>query len=375
MNATLAVDAIEPARFDGPRALSFGLLWGTATSAFATFDLPLDDLDPAQLLAVLVRVVPVYWLQGVALACAAVALERHLTPLRAVALVVAFSVLPLPVSWLVWNVLAMPGRATLPAWGAEPLYAYTVWLNLFANGLFIAAFALNASSERSRSVFARIEIARQQAETWLGAERVRALQGHVDPALLLRAMVEVERRYTQRAASAQRLLDALVSMLRAAMPGVRSGLSTLAAEVLLARQYAALRAELEPDTATWFIRADGALPDLPFPPLLLLPVLDTLVGATEATTQATTDIAELRIAAADGHCTLHLLHAGPGHGPWIGADLLFRLQVGLRTVFGESWTLCINERPSRDAFVLTLPLPCAAAPTATSLDLQESPHE
>ena len=374
MSATVALDAPRPGRFSASRAASFGVLWSIAATALTMLDAPLYDIGNSQVLAILVRVLPTVLVQGLILAVATSTLERQLTLARGIAFTVAFALLTAPLDGFFWVVLPLPGANDLPAWAILPQYPHGIWQNLLAGGLFVTAFSLNAASERGRHLFAQAEIARQQTEAWLGAERVRALQGHVDPALLLRVMAEVERRYVFDAAAAQRLLDALVGMLRAAMPGVRSGTSTLASEVLLARQYAALRAELEPGRTTWTVRVDGVLPELPFPPLLLLPVLDQLI-APGASVNAACGPAELHLAVADEACTLRLVQSGQGLGPWLAPDLSYRLQVGLRAVFGEAWVLDVHELPSAHALVLTLPLPKAAAISSTFPNLLEVTHE
>ena len=374
MSEAAAFDIKRPGRSMAPRASSFGVLWGIAATALTMLDAPLGDLSDRQVLAVVMRVLPTALMQGLILAMATATLERNLTLRRGAYLTVAFALLTVPLDWFFWVALTLPGADDLPAWAITPQYPHGIWENLLAGGLFVTAFSLNAASERSRHLFAQAEIGRQQTEAWLGAERVRALQGHVDPALLLRVMTQIERRYAGDGAGAQRLLDALVGMLRAAMPGVRSGTSTLAAELLLARQYAALRAELEPSRVTWTIRVDGAVPGMPFPPLLLLPVLDQLIGSSDKVKVAS-GAAELSLAVADGLCTLRLSQTSQGDGPWLAPDLSFRLQVGMRALFGEAWALIVNELPSAQALVLTLPLPEAAAISTACPNLLEVTHE
>jgi len=191
----------------------------------------------------------------------------------------------------------------------------------------------------------------------LSEARLLSLQGQVDPAFLLRAMVEVERRYARDPAGMGRLLDRLVGFLRAAMPGVRSGVSTLAAEVRLAERYAEVCAELGPDRAIWTIQVEGALPELPFPSLLLLPLLDQLTAASGSTRRV-----EMQVTQRDGHCILMLARGAPEHERRLTPELLYRLQVGLRAVFGDAWAL--QSGLASAAVVLTLPLVRTAPATA-----------
>ena len=366
MSAAAARCAQISARLNWPRVLGYGVLWGIAASALGTFEVPVGDMSRAQLLQLEARLVPTYCLQGIALASLTMALEHRLTWPRVAAMAIGFALLSQAVDWLFWKGLEIPGQDGLPSWAVEPNYIHSIWHNLVDGGLFIAAYRLSAESERSRRLFAQAEIARQQSKAWLGAERVRALQGQIDPALLLRVMVELQRRYAHDGIGMQRLLDSLVSFLRAAMPGVRSGASTLSAEVLLARQYVQLRAELEPDRSSWRIRVDESIPDAPFPALLLLPVLDQLIG------DGTAPGAELCVSQGSGQCRLILSHAAADRRPWLTPELRYRLQVGLRTLFGDAWTLTVREHPATPAFALTLPLRGAA--TRSFPHHQETTH-
>ncbi len=130
-------------------------------------------------------------------------------------------------------------------------FIYNVWVCLFYGGLFMPGFVLVIRAERTRSLLGNAEIARSQTDTVLSQTQLQALRGQVDPDLLLRVMAEVQRRYAQDPAAAERLLDQLINFLRSAMPGVRSGRSTLAAELAIVQSYVQLWAELDPQRAGW----------------------------------------------------------------------------------------------------------------------------
>ncbi|MDP3822517.1 MAG: hypothetical protein Q8R33_13675 [Burkholderiales bacterium] len=353
MSAVLAFEraaAARPGRIDWRRALVYGLLWAVAITVMETSVLPLDFRSPAEWLRFGPSLLMKWAICGVALASATMLLERHLRPWMMAPAVIAFAL------------LASAGSGSLSSEHPPPLTwldggnrVHVFWGALFYGGLFVAAYRLSMQTERTRALLARAEIARQETERLFSEAQLLSLQGHVDPAFLLRAMVEVERRYAHDATGMGRLLDALVSFLRSAMPGVRSGASTLAAELLLAEQYARVWAELEPGRATWRIQVEGTMPELPFPALLLLPVLDQLAGAAGSTRRAEL---QLRLTRTDGHCALTLARAAPRDELWLAPELLYRLQVGLRALFGDAWTL--QRSTASPAVVLTLPLRPAA---------------
>jgi hypothetical protein len=329
------------------RLVAYGLLWGLGVSAMGIADMPWADLTRSELMLLLTRLIPASCLQGLALMLAVMALEhRRISAHWAVASLLGFTMASYGLDWLIWKAWQLPA-ASAPAWAIQPMYFHTLWANLFYGALFIAIYRLSVAAERSRRLFAGAEIAREQTEALLGAERVRALKGQIDPALLLRVMTEVERRHPADPSGMARLLDRLVAFLRAAMPGVRSGTSTLAAEIALATEYSRLRTELDPGSPVWRIRTGPSIPDMPFPAMLLLPVLDRWIGSAASP-------AELHLTDSGRACVLRLCGGRSGNADWLPADLTYRLQVGLRTVFGDAWQLTIGAPPGA---ALTISMP------------------
>ena len=143
------------------------------------------------------------------------------------------------------------------------------------------------------------------------------------------------------------------------MPGVRSGRSTLTAELALVQSYASLWAELDPRRAGWRISIDAPVPDLPFPPLLLLPVLDQMPGGCLSVKREADRIM--------------LSIDGPIEAGWLPPALAYRLRVGLRATCGESWTLSVNDAASSDtpALMLTLQIE-GQAPTTRAAGAHDS---
>lgn len=391
------IAAMPANRIEWPRALVYGLLWGLAIMVAETFVQPLDAKSLSEWLWFEFGMLQ-WAVAGIGLASATMLLEYRLRSWMIAPALIAFSLLVSAGWWQlpgrVWmgradaarpqegSVESASGNSPLaaplrPGYDRRPYFStwfdgagrvHIFWGAMVYGGLFVAAYRLSMQSERTRQLLARAEIARQETENLLSEAQLLSLQGHIEPAFLFRAMVEVEHRYAHDAAGMARLLDPLISFLRAAMPGVRSGASTLAAEVSLAEQYAQVWAELEPARATWNVQIEGTLPDLPFPPLLLLPVLDQLAAGASA------QRIDLQLSQIDGPCVLTLISPTPGHELRLTPELLYRLQVGLRAVFGHAWKLQIT--PGYAQYVLTLPrAPTASAVPTSSLPLFSPAHQ
>ena len=338
---------------DWQRGVSYGVTWGIAATALESLELPLGDVRPAELLQFVVQLLPHLCLSGVVLALVTVGTaQRPVDAWLVLWALLAFPILSVAINMAVKSVVVHERFWATDGGGA---YLHTMWTSLSYGGIFLVTYRLNVRAASTRQWLARTEIARQHSENSLAATRFQALRGHVDPAFLLRVVTALRARYAPDPAAADRLLDRLVTFLRAAMPGIRGGGSTLATEAQIALEYAQVLHELDPASPLLALDSDAAWPDLPFPPLLMLPVVDQLTAATSGSS------IDLALAHEEGRCVLTLSVASLREPAWLSTDLAFRLQVGLRAMFQDAWTLRLSDQPGQPVLALTLP---AAAPVA-----------
>ena len=334
-------------RSDWSRSASYGIVWGVAVAAMESFELPLGNLTAHELLIFLTNLLPHQCTAGVVLAVVAISSAGRPWDWA----LTAWVLVVFPLMTIAFNQLLSFTLALQPLWATNPgsSYLHTYWMSLFYGGLFVVAYRLSVRSERIRGQLAQTEIARQQAQSLVTSTNFEALKGHVDPAFLLRIMEAVQLRYSRDAKDADRLLERLVGFLRAAMPGIRSGASTLAVELELAMQYNHVLRELDGDAARLNVQAEGEVPDIPFPSLLMLPVLDEVCACADG---AAIDV---RVRQGRGSCAVTFHAAGSRGAAGISADLLYRLQVGLRVLFGSDWSLEFPSPPNQTVLELTLP--------------------
>jgi hypothetical protein len=330
-------------------ALAYALLWAIAVTGMEQIA-PMQSADLRQAVLMIATSLFAWALSGVALlALARLALPR----LGVVQLMpVAMLVLLLTVSFhTVQRTLLSAG----PTWlvRTDPIIAgpgYFLWVHVVYGGMFIAGVAFAQRAERTRSILARAEIARSRSETLFSQARLASLQGSVDPAFVLRVLDAMQQRYALDAPGADRLLDRLVEFLRLAMPGVRSGRSTLGAELAIVRSYSRLICELEPQRNRWSCDADASLGEMPFPPLLLLPLLDRMSTRGEGVALVATR------GAAQALLSIH----GPATPDAAAPELLHRLRVGLHAAYGTAAQAAAVEDGAQVALTISLPLADAA---------------
>lgn len=158
-------------------------------------------------------------------------------------------------------------------WWSLDLILYNLWINLFYGGLLVGVQGLVLRAERARSLLHDAAMARSRTEAQRGEAELDALQQHIDPALLLGVMDEVQDAYRHTPDRADDLLARLVEFLRCAMPGLKDRASTLAIEMSLARAYARLQSARQPGGPRWTVTMPAALPALPFPGQWIVPMM------------------------------------------------------------------------------------------------------
>jgi hypothetical protein len=154
------------------------------------------------------------------------------------------------------------------------MHAFAFVFALIMALLFFAHLRLSRIQEEAASRLAAAQTAQHHARRRLAQARLQALQARIDPQLLFEMLDAVRRAYETDPSRAERLLDELATFLRAALPRLRSGSSSVLREALLAAAYARLRSLA--GTSAIDLRLDIA-PDVErarFPPGVLLPLLD-----------------------------------------------------------------------------------------------------
>jgi hypothetical protein len=167
-----------------------------------------------------------------------------------------------------------PMWVNLSSFSLYQITLYQLWVTAFYGSLLVAARIFTVRVERTRHLLHQTAMARSRTEALLDAARLQALQSQIDPNLLLDSMQELEQRYRASPQRAERLLEALVEFLRYAMHGLRVSVSTLDAELHLARAFSQLQQERGMEGA-WRIVEESAPPTTPikFPSLLMLPLM------------------------------------------------------------------------------------------------------
>ncbi len=356
-NADLPTDRAADAAFPWRRAFVFSLLWALARTASEALALPSTQANWSAFVDVTASMLLLWTPVGLVIVYAAFSAERRFKRPRSIAVALLPLALLLPalmnVAWWVFEQFGHrpPATATIgTALVGVDSYVYGVWMVLAYGGLLAALCVFLIRLERERELLLQTEIERRQAQAQLEEAEFDGLLQRVDPALVRRALAEVQRLQGSEPAAADELLDLLVGFLRGAMPGVRRAQSTLADEVELVRAYARLRQALDPTPHGWRIDIVPREPEIVFPPLLLIPILDRL----EASPTLDGGWFELRVSHHPGGMLLTMDGPGRHVDGWLPEETLLRLRAALHATSGEAWRLFVAEPGNIDRPALAL---------------------
>jgi hypothetical protein len=222
-------------------------------------------------------------------------------------------------------------------------YLVRSWWLYSVAGLLFAAYCQSRDREIATIRAARAaELERADAQRDIMASRLQVLQARVEPELLFGALGDVRSAYLRDPEAAGALLDDLIAYLRAALPQMRGGTSTLLREATLAEAYLKVVPAGRSGNLVVHVSVSDDAGAMPFPPMVLLPLAH---AATEAFPSA------IRIEAPAGgsgdpgdgrsiemHMNVARIPAG-----WEDSELL-AIRGALQNYFGAEASLRIASR-------------------------------
>jgi sensor histidine kinase YesM len=204
---------------------------------------------------------------------------------------------------------------------------------------------------RARSALARLrgaELERAVAAKRVLGSRLQAMQARVEPQFLFNTLGQVRRLYGQDPGQARRMLDDLIAYLRAAMPQMRSATSTVGQEVALARAYLGVLAASLDYPLDYAIEVDDVLTGIPFPPMVLLPLIDHALArrAGEDVGGRTVRIAGSAVA---GRLRILVIDSDAGFASASETAAIAALRERLHVLYGDDARLALSTPAGSDS--------------------------
>ena len=238
-------------------------------------------------------------------------------------------------------------EASTPFWeGGTRLTGFFV---LTVTGVLLAPWFAMAALLRQRDDSVRrqaVTFERERAELERAAldARLHLLQAQARPHFLFNTLANVRELVEAHSPHAPRVLDSLITYLRAAVPQLDSPAITLGQELELARAYLELMQMRMPDRLRFSIAAAEECRLIRCPPMTLMTLVENSVrhGIDPSEQGGCIDI---RVEERDGFCCIAVRDTGVGlqqQGCGAGTGLA-TLQERLRMTFGDLATLQLTE--------------------------------
>jgi len=149
-------------------------------------------------------------------------------------------------------------------------------------GIVIGSFVILTLIARERETRAQAAMHQAEAERNLHAKqlleaRLQLMQAQIEPHFLFNTLASVQHLVETEPPAASRMLTDLIKYLRAAMPQMRERGTTLAREAELARAYLAIQSVRTGHRFGFAVDVPPALADEPFPPMMLLTLVENAV--------------------------------------------------------------------------------------------------
>jgi hypothetical protein len=204
----------------------------------------------------------------------------------AVSTVAPLVILPISLSATVAvsSALHLPGSRNPFADGADLLAVLSQVYASFGEPVltFVATVTLAvvyySKGLRTSDALAVAQLGLSQVQKRRLTEELRTAQASLDPDFLFATLAEVDRRFSSEPQVAQRLLDALIRYLRAALPPKDEAIGTLGQQVTLVRAYLDIEAIRSEGQIQAIIDVPNALEARLFAPALMLPLVALAAG-------------------------------------------------------------------------------------------------
>jgi LytS/YehU family sensor histidine kinase len=172
--------------------------------------------------------------------------------------------------------------------------------------------------------------------------RVQLMQAQIEPHFLFNTLATVKRLHRTEPESGTRLLDSLVQYLRGALPRLREDDTTLGDEIDLAASYLEILRLRMGDRLRYSVEAGRAERDLPFPPMMLITLVENAVKHGIAPKPEGGSI-DVRAVLRGGRLEVEVRDTGAGFRASSGSGIgLANTRERLRAIFGEAAALVLE---------------------------------
>jgi sensor histidine kinase YesM len=217
-------------------------------------------------------------------------------------------------------------------------------LSGFFLGLFVSLFYFNQWREAmNQAALHKAEADRNLLRQQATEAQLKLMQAQVEPHFLFNTLSGVQFLIESDPKAASKMMDHLIQYLRAAIPQLRQGSTTLGQEMKLAQAYLSILQMRMGRRLTFDIERDQALDSHPFPPMMLLSLVENAIKHG-LEPEADGGHVAIRAGVQDGRLVVGVVDNGRGLGEDVGDGVgLSNIRDRLRALFGDAARIDLQE--------------------------------
>ena len=228
-------------------------------------------------------------------------------------------------------------------WGMVIFIAVGVSLGVVAATVLVyREQAARAAADASKADAARHELEKQVLEA-----RLKLMQAQIEPHFLFNTLANVQHLVEANPPLAAKTLDSLITYLRAALPEMREGRTTLGREVDMATAYLEIQQTRMGARLQFLIDVPVQLRTTIFPPMMLLTLVENAIKHGIDPVQQGGEI-QVQAVVEDGMLNVSVADSGQGLSPSAGVGIgLQNIRERLQALFGKTAKLILEENAPR----------------------------
>ncbi len=238
--------------------------------------------------------------------------------------------------------------------------AVSMGLGIGFGGVVLATTILREKHARDQARIHRAESERHQLEKNILEAKLQLMQAQVEPHFLFNTLANVQHLVETDPASASRMLESLIQYLRAALPQMREGATTLGREIDMARAFLEIHRVRMGSRLEFAIEVPELLRSRPFHPMMLISLVENAIkhGVDPC---CECGLITIRAEEAEGRLRVRVIDTGEGVSPKQGGGLgLTNIRERLKTLYGGAAKLMLEENAPHGV-VASIEVPAGSA--------------
>ncbi|MEO8103346.1 MAG: histidine kinase [Betaproteobacteria bacterium] len=229
-------------------------------------------------------------------------------------------------------------------WGMVIFTGAGIALGVFTTKLLV----YREQAARAAAEVARADAHRHELEKQVLEARLKLMQAQIEPHFLFNTLANVQHLVEANPPLAARMLESLITYLRAALPEMREGGTTLGREADMARAYLEIQQLRMGPRLTFSVEVPAELRAAPFPPMMLMTLVENAIKHGIDPLQQGGEIRVFAKAGGDGVLDVAVADSGQGlsHSAGMGIGLQ-NIRERLQALYRKSARLELEENSPR----------------------------